>query len=52
MLFTSVPCKPTKRGLALLVDTSGVNCEGPVQLDMKRGPLDSKDQDSTISLIL
>ena len=42
----------TQSGLALFVDTSGVSSEGPVQLDMKPGPLDSKDDDSISDLIL
>jgi hypothetical protein len=51
MLFTSVPWKPTQRGLALFVDTSGVNWGGHFRFQMDLGPLDLYDVDSTISLI-
>jgi hypothetical protein len=51
MLFTSVPWKPTQRGLALFVDTLGVNCGCHFRFQMDLGPLDLYDVDSTISLI-
>ena len=51
MLFTSVPGKPTKRGLALFVTIRNVNSKGLGRFQMDLGPLDSDNRDPTIRLI-